>query len=107
MSAPPNEKPAEHVDYTVSKAANNKITYKLGMLAADNCKELVEAYNDCAAGKTFSVAWTCRDAYNKSQDCIHKYLNLENVNLVKRRWVDAGRPMRPDWGTLFAGIVDK
>jgi hypothetical protein len=28
----------------------------------------------------------------------------ENVDLVKRRWVDAGRPTTPDWSQLLAGI---
>jgi hypothetical protein len=28
----------------------------------------------------------------------------DNVDLVKRRWVDAGRPTMPDWKQLLAGI---
>ena len=28
----------------------------------------------------------------------------ENVDMVKRRWVDAGRPTSPDWSQLLAGL---
>jgi hypothetical protein len=33
-------------------------------------------------------------------------LNDDNLELVARRWVDLGRPTKPDWSVLLAGIVE-
>jgi len=32
-------------------------------------------------------------------------VNKENIETMKRRWVDAGRPQFPDWDKLMAGLV--
>lgn len=31
-------------------------------------------------------------------------LNDRNLEIVKRKWVDAGRPQKPDWDQLLAGL---
>jgi hypothetical protein len=33
-------------------------------------------------------------------------VNKANIELLKQRWVDAGRPRYPDWAALMAGVVD-
>jgi hypothetical protein len=32
-------------------------------------------------------------------------VNDANVETLKRRWVDAGRPTKPDWDALLEGVV--
>jgi uncharacterized membrane protein YhaH (DUF805 family) len=34
-------------------------------------------------------------------------LNTENIELVTRRWIDAGKPAKPDWSELLTGITPK
>ncbi|WIA44244.1 hypothetical protein OEZ86_010553 [Tetradesmus obliquus] len=89
----------------VSRAAEDKLTYKLGLAAEVKCADLIQAYNACAEGRTISAAWACRGAYAASQACIAEYVNKVNIEAMKVRWVDAGRPQFPDWKQLMAGIV--
>ncbi|KAF8066430.1 hypothetical protein HT031_002754 [Scenedesmus sp. PABB004] len=89
----------------VSRAAEDKLTYKLGLAAEVKCAALVAAYNACADGRTISAAWACRSAYAASQACIRDYVNRDNIEALKQRWVAAGRPQFPDWPGLMAGIV--
>eukprot|EP00882_Tetradesmus_deserticola_P006757 GHRQ01007112.1.p2 GENE.GHRQ01007112.1~~GHRQ01007112.1.p2 ORF type:complete len:108 (+),score=51.57 GHRQ01007112.1:129-452(+) len=89
----------------VSRAAEDKLTYKLGLAAEVKCAALIAAYNGCAQGRTISAAWACRDAYAASQACITEYVNKPNIEEMKRRWVGAGRPQFPDWPQLMAGLV--
>lgn len=32
-------------------------------------------------------------------------VNQPNVDTLKRRWVEAGRPTKPDWDALLEGVV--
>lgn len=32
-------------------------------------------------------------------------VNKQNIEALKQRWVDAGRPQWPDWDKLMEGIV--
>lgn len=32
-------------------------------------------------------------------------VNQKNVDTLKRRWVEAGRPTKPDWAALLEGLV--
>lgn len=34
-------------------------------------------------------------------------VNEENVSVMRRRWVAAGKPQLPDWKALMAGLVDE
>jgi hypothetical protein len=33
-------------------------------------------------------------------------VNEENVAVMRRRWLAAGKPTKPDWGALMEGLVD-
>ena len=88
----------------VSRHASNKITYKITMIAEQECKQSIEDFNQCAKGRSFSMVWACKAKYKASQDCVHQYLNDTNVNLVIKRWIDEGRPKTPDWDKLLKGI---
>ncbi|KAF5841325.1 hypothetical protein DUNSADRAFT_13401 [Dunaliella salina] len=88
----------------VSRQAENKIAFRLMALAEKHCQDLIEAYNRCASGRSVSMIWACKPDYNASQDCLHNYLNEENLNTVKRRWKEMGQPRMPDWSVLLAGM---
>lgn len=88
----------------VSRHASNKITYKITAIAEQECKQSIEEFNQCAKGRNFSMVWACKSKYQASQDCVHQYLNDANVSLVIKRWIDEGRPTRPDWDKLLSGI---
>mmetsp|Transcript_12273 Transcript_12273/g.29973 ORF Transcript_12273/g.29973 Transcript_12273/m.29973 type:complete len:111 (+) Transcript_12273:75-407(+) len=94
----------EHEEGWVSRQAENKIAGKLGLLAEKHCKSLIEAYNMCAKGRSFSMMWACRKRYADSQDCVHLYVNDSNLTEVKTRWIAADRPRKPDWNVLLAGM---
>jgi hypothetical protein len=34
-------------------------------------------------------------------------LNDNNVALVTRRWVDGGKPAKPDWDEMLKGIAEE
>lgn len=90
--------------YKTSRQATNKITYKITMIAQERCKQVIEDYNLCAKGRSISMLWACREKYNQSQDCVHQFLNDRTLDIVKRRWIDAGRPHKPDWDQLLEGL---
>ena len=47
-----------------------ELTFRLGMVANERCRRLIDAYDACADGRTISTVWACRAAYNASQACI-------------------------------------
>ncbi|EPT04190.1 hypothetical protein FOMPIDRAFT_1113729 [Fomitopsis schrenkii] len=47
---------------TLSKTAKAK--------ALRECDPVVKEFANCATGRTFSVAWECRDKYKAVQDCM-------------------------------------
>lgn len=49
-----------------------EITYKLTLIATEKCKSLIDDFNQCAKGRSFTMVWACKAKYNESQDCIHK-----------------------------------
>ncbi|GAX78269.1 hypothetical protein CEUSTIGMA_g5711.t1 [Chlamydomonas eustigma] len=98
---------APEKSYKISRQASNKITYKITLIAEQKCQDLIAAYNNCAKGRGVSMIWACKGKYNESQDCVHKYLNENNVALVTRRWVDAGKPSKPDWDEILKGIAEE
>ncbi|MEW5312583.1 MAG: hypothetical protein WDW38_004207 [Sanguina aurantia] len=90
----------------VSRHASNKITYKLSQLAEERCHGLIESFNLCAKGRSFSMVWACKSKYTASNECVHKYVCAENIDVVCKRWVDLGRPRKPDWSVLLEGMDD-
>lgn len=47
-----------------------ELTFRLGMVANERCRRLIDAYDACAEGRTISTVWACRAAYDASQACI-------------------------------------
>ncbi|KAG2448838.1 hypothetical protein HYH02_006189 [Chlamydomonas schloesseri] len=90
----------------VSPHARNKIVLKLSKIGEAKCQPLIEAFNQCCRGKNFAQLM-CKGKYNASQECMHRYMNDENAELVAKRWVELGRPHKPDWSVLLAGIEEE
>eukprot|EP00798_Chlamydomonas_sp_ICE-L_P030157 gene30157-35137_t len=65
---------------------------------------LIDDFNACAKGRSVSMTWACRKQYAASQDCLHIYVNDENIGAVKQRWFDLGKPRKPDWEAMFKGL---
>ncbi|KAH9985418.1 hypothetical protein BJV74DRAFT_775818 [Russula compacta] len=40
--------------------------------ALKECDPLVKAFAECAAGRTVSVAWACRENFKAIQECIYQ-----------------------------------
>ncbi|KAI8474778.1 MAG: hypothetical protein J3K34DRAFT_406557 [Monoraphidium minutum] len=97
-SRPPEER--------ISRQAEDKLAHKLALVAQVKCKDAIDAYNDCCRGRSVSMAWACKATYKASDECIQKYVNDHNVSVMRRRWVEAGKPQWPDWKALMAGLVD-
>lgn len=89
-----------------SPHARNKILYKLMNLGESKCKDLIADYNQCCKGRAASMVFACRGKYTASQDCMHHYMNDDNVHLVERRWIEQGRPRKPNWDVLMTGIEE-
>ncbi|GLC34505.1 hypothetical protein PLESTB_001254200 [Pleodorina starrii] len=93
-------------DSHVSPHARNKIVLKLSRIGEERCKSFIEDFNLCCKGRSFGQIF-CKGKYNASQECIHRYMNEANFELVARRWISAGRPRKPDWGELLAGVQEE
>mmetsp|Transcript_6531 Transcript_6531/g.15310 ORF Transcript_6531/g.15310 Transcript_6531/m.15310 type:complete len:128 (-) Transcript_6531:174-557(-) len=50
--------------------------------ARDTCHATRAAYVECATGRTFSVAWACRDVFREFNDCLK--LQTTDVEFEKR-----------------------
>lgn len=49
-----------------------ELAHKLALVAQVKCKEVIDAYNECCTGRSFSMVWACKAAYKVSNDCIQK-----------------------------------
>mmetsp|Transcript_2192 Transcript_2192/g.3305 ORF Transcript_2192/g.3305 Transcript_2192/m.3305 type:complete len:105 (-) Transcript_2192:479-793(-) len=93
-------------DREVSPHAHNKIIYRVMQLGERNCGEYIKEFNECCRGKSLAMLM-CKSKYEASQKCIHHFLNDDNVALVEKRWVEAGRPRKVNWEQLLDGIEEK
>ncbi|GBF90809.1 hypothetical protein Rsub_03110 [Raphidocelis subcapitata] len=99
----PRDRPPEE---RISRQAEDKLAHKLALVAQVKCKGALDAYNDCCRGRMVSMVWACKRLYQESDACIQRYVNEDNVGVMRRRWLEAGKPNKPDWGALMEGLVD-
>ncbi|GLI64017.1 hypothetical protein VaNZ11_007178 [Volvox africanus] len=100
------ESPVTGDDTHVSPHARNKIILRLARIGEERCKDLIEEFNACCKGRNFGQIF-CKGKYNASQECMHRYMNEANFELVSRRWISLGRPRKPDWNVLLAGVQEE
>jgi len=55
--------------------------------ALKECDQLVKAFAECAAGRTVSVAWACREKFQGVQDCIYQFTRPESMQLVRDEYL--------------------
>ncbi|KAG2501199.1 hypothetical protein HYH03_001013 [Edaphochlamys debaryana] len=92
-------------EHQISPHARSKITLRLAKIAEQKCQEHIEAFNLCCKGRSITQIF-CKPKYDASQECVHRYMNEANLHLVAQRWIDLGRPTKPDWGQLLAGVAE-
>ncbi|KAI9460910.1 hypothetical protein BJY52DRAFT_1117568 [Lactarius psammicola] len=57
---------------TLSRREEDTLLKTTKAHALKGCDPLVKAFADCAAGRTVSVAWACREKFKAVQDCIYQ-----------------------------------
>ncbi|KAI0274606.1 hypothetical protein BC834DRAFT_814539 [Gloeopeniophorella convolvens] len=57
---------------TLSRREEDTLLKTTKAYALKECDPLVKAFADCAAGRTISVAWACREKYKAIQDCMYQ-----------------------------------
>ncbi|KAI0757150.1 hypothetical protein C8Q80DRAFT_1132243 [Daedaleopsis nitida] len=55
---------------TLSRREEETLLKKAKESALKQCDSVVKAFAECAEGRTFSVAWECRQKYKAVQDCM-------------------------------------
>lgn len=69
-----------------------------------SCSAYASAMAACARDRTVSTIWACRSELNALNECLGKYTNEGVLGELERRWVEAGRPEKPEWGSLLEGL---
>ncbi|RPD63098.1 hypothetical protein L226DRAFT_607084 [Lentinus tigrinus ALCF2SS1-7] len=55
--------------------------------ALKECDPVVKEFAQCAEGRTFSVAWECRQKYKAVQDCMLQYTGPEAMAAVRAEYL--------------------
>ena len=69
-----------------------------------SCSAYASAMAACAKDRTVSTVWACRSELNALNECLGKHTNERVLGELERRWVEAGRPEKPEWGALLEGL---
>lgn len=79
-----------------SQSSAHRAAKALALMAYRFLKTVQPISNSCARCPTNTIYPPTRA----------RSVNKANIELLKQRWVDAGRPRYPDWAALMAGVVD-
>ncbi|KAI0785974.1 hypothetical protein C8Q75DRAFT_808765 [Abortiporus biennis] len=55
--------------------------------ALKECDPIVKEFAECAAGRTVTVAWACRDKYKKVEECMMQYTCPEAMAVVREEYL--------------------
>jgi COX assembly protein 1 len=55
--------------------------------ALKQCDNVLQEFAACAAGRTVSVAWSCRDKLNVVQDCMVRFTGPESMEEVRKEYL--------------------
>ncbi|KAL6785506.1 CMC1 [Auxenochlorella protothecoides x Auxenochlorella symbiontica] len=86
----------------VPKKTEEALFYRLKSKGFNQCKEVGEAYAACCKDRTISIAWACRSEMAALNTCMAQH--TQHLEVLKQRWVAAGRPQQPDWDALLSGL---
>lgn len=95
-NTPPTSKKKTHL--------NTALLFRLKQRAMSSCSAYASAMAACAKDRTVSTVWACRSELNALNECLGKHTNERVLGELERRWVEAGRPEKPEWGALLEGL---
>ncbi|KAK7364813.1 hypothetical protein VNO80_13556 [Phaseolus coccineus] len=72
-----------HVKKKVEEALRSKMKQK----ALKECDRYTAKYAECAAGKTLSVVWSCRQQAKELNDCLHQFTNDSVLEEMKKEYM--------------------
>eukprot|EP00163_Fabomonas_tropica_P011268 TRINITY_DN2191_c0_g1_i2.p2 TRINITY_DN2191_c0_g1~~TRINITY_DN2191_c0_g1_i2.p2 ORF type:complete len:106 (+),score=19.69 TRINITY_DN2191_c0_g1_i2:124-441(+) len=80
-------KPEEAIDYMrndrlrrgLKDMEKNAIIENMKKEAMKECKPFVDAFAECAQGRTLSVAWACRPAFRAMNKCVEDYNTVDRL----------------------------
>lgn len=72
---------------TLSRREEDTLLKTTKAHALRECDPIVKAFADCAAGRTVSVAWACREKFKGVQDCIYQFTRPESMQLVRDEYL--------------------
>jgi len=63
--------------------------------ALKQCDSLLQEFAACAAGRTVSVAWACRDKLDVVQDCMVQFTGPEPMEEVRKEYLRLRNAQQP------------
>ncbi|CAA2975066.1 Hypothetical predicted protein [Olea europaea subsp. europaea] len=72
-----------HVKKKVEEALRSKMKQK----ALKECEHYTAKYAECAAGRTLSIVWKCREQANQLNQCLHQYTNDSVLEKMKKEYM--------------------
>ncbi|KAJ1660380.1 hypothetical protein IWQ61_000681 [Dispira simplex] len=52
------------------------------------CASFIQAFSECASGRTVSVVWACRDLHKAMNECLHQYSTPEIRDQIRKEMID-------------------
>ena len=86
------------------KNLKTALLFRLKQRAMSSCSAYAAAMAACARDRTVSTVWACRSELNALNACLGQHTNDGVLGELERRWVEAGRPEKPEWGALLEGL---
>ncbi|KAI0762838.1 hypothetical protein C8Q74DRAFT_1292281 [Fomes fomentarius] len=71
----------------LSRREEETLLKKTKESALKECDPVVKEFALCAEGRTFSVAWECRQKFKALQDCMQQYTSPEAMTAVRTEYL--------------------
>ncbi|PVF98948.1 hypothetical protein CPB86DRAFT_774534 [Serendipita vermifera] len=71
---------------TLSRREEDALMKSTKAKALKECDDIVKAFASCAAGRTVSVVWACKDEYKAVQNCMKTYTNPQRMEELRREY---------------------
>ncbi|XP_051127280.1 uncharacterized protein LOC127248794 [Andrographis paniculata] len=71
----------------VKKKVEEALRSKMKQNALKECDHLTAKYAECAAGRTLSVVWKCRQQAKELNGCLHQYTNNTVLEQMKKEYM--------------------
>ncbi|XP_022884338.1 uncharacterized protein DDB_G0275933 [Olea europaea var. sylvestris] len=71
----------------VKKKVEEALRSKMKQKALKECEHYTAKYAECAAGRTLSIVWKCREQANQLNQCLHQYTNDSVLEKMKKEYM--------------------